>query len=71
MEDINNNFTMVSEEEMVAVNGGGWNEFGKALTGTLLIAGGVIVCAVPVPGAPAAGAGIVVLGATGVASCCK
>ena len=31
MEDINNNFTMVSEEEMVAVNGGGWNEFGKHL----------------------------------------
>lgn len=67
--EVYENFVDISEKEIMEINGGGWNEFGKALTGTLLVAGGVIICAVP--GGATAGIGVVALGAGGIASCAK
>lgn len=66
---LHENFVEISETEIMDINGGGWNEFGKAFTGTLLVAGGVIICAVP--GGVGAGLGVVALGAGGIASCAK
>lgn len=54
-------FMEMSNEELLAVEGGGWGQFAKALSGTLFIALGVVVCAVP----GGAGAGVA-LAATGI-----
>lgn len=32
----------LSYNELATINGGGWNEFGKALTGTAIVAGGAV-----------------------------
>ena len=32
----------IPQEDELMVDGGGWNEFGKAFLGTVLIAGGVV-----------------------------
>ena len=69
--EVNEKFCVMTQEDELMVDGGGWNEFGKAFLGTVLIAGGVVVCAVPVPGAVSAGCGMIVLEATGIASCKK
>ncbi len=54
-------FMEMSTEELLAVEGGDWGQFAKALSGTLFIALGVVVCAVP----GGAGAGVA-LAATGI-----
>lgn len=63
-------FMELSNVELVEVEGGGWNQVGKAFVGTVLIGAGVVASAVPGVGA-FGGVGLISLGATGVYSACK
>ena len=40
--EVNEKFCVMTQEDELMVDGGGWNEFGKAFLGTVLIAGDVV-----------------------------
>lgn len=65
--ELNKNFYDISEEEMMTIDGGGWYKAAKAFTGTLLVAGGFVLCFTPV--GPINGVAVMSLGATGIYSC--